>query len=114
MANRSSLFLLFLLFICPGPVSFGETAEGTTIFSLAAPRASSVALAGSFNQWDPSRHPLSGPDRNGTWTVTVPLAPGRYEYLFVINGSQWVADPAALTTDDGMGGRNSLIVIELK
>jgi len=27
------------------------------------------------------------------WTVVIPLAPDTYEYKFVINGSDWIADP---------------------
>ena len=76
-----------------------------------APAARSVAIAGSFNRWDPARHPLSGPDRTGRWTATLRLPPGRYEYLFVIDGSEWVLDPEAPAVDNGLGGRNSIMVL---
>lgn len=113
MLNRFSLVLL-LTFSFAGPASAAGTAEQAVTFSFSAPHAASVALAGSFNQWDFSRHLLTGPDRSGNWTVTLSLSPGRYEYLFVINGSRWEPDPAASTADDGMGGRNSVIMIEPK
>jgi len=107
------MFLIF--FFCVHAASAAETDERTVAipvaFSFSAPRALSAALAGSFNHWDPSRHHLQGPDRNGTWTITIQLPPGRYEYLFVIDNNRWELDPAAATTDDGMGGRNSVVVV---
>jgi 1,4-alpha-glucan branching enzyme len=79
--------------------------------SILAPDASTVAVAGSFNRWDPSSHQLAGPDRNGRWATTLRLAPGRYEYLFVINGETWVPDPEAPSVDNGLGGRNSIVTV---
>ena len=32
--------------------------------------------------------------RTGTWETTVELAPGRYQYKFVVDG-QWIPDPLA-------------------
>ena len=80
-------------------------------FTLHAPDARQVFLAGTFNRWDPSSHALTGPDGKGTWSLALALAPGRYEYLFVIDGTRWVPDPAASTADDGFGGRNSVVVV---
>lgn len=82
-----------------------------TSFSLVAPGAGSVALVGSFNQWDRDRHRLDGPDRAGRWTISIPLLPGRHEYLFLVDGSIWVPDTTAPVVDDGMGGRNSVVIV---
>jgi len=79
--------------------------------ALEAPAARSVSVAGSFNRWDPAGSPLSGPDRNGRWTITLHLSPGRYEYRYVIDGREWVLDPAAPLVEDGFGGRNSLLIL---
>ena len=84
---------------------------GAVTFSLVKPDAREVALAGSFNQWDREQHRLAGPDRNGRWTITLPLAPGRYEYLFVVNSTDWVPDPAATSMCDGLGGKNSVLLV---
>lgn len=46
-------------------------------FSLLAPSAQSVFLAGEFNQWDLSSHPLKR-DKNGMWKISVNLTPGQY------------------------------------
>jgi 1,4-alpha-glucan branching enzyme len=61
-------------------------------FSLRRPEAAVVTLAGTFNGWDPKRTPLRK-DGEGTWTTSLKLAPGRYEYRFVVDG-EWLSDPA--------------------
>jgi len=44
--------------------------------------------------------------------VTIPLKPGRYEYMFVVDGQQWIPDPfAAEQTDDGFGSRNAVLEV---
>lgn len=55
--------------------------------------AREVTIAGSFNGWDVSNMPmvrLTG----GRWLRVMFLPPGRYEYLFVVDG-HCVADPRA-------------------
>jgi 1,4-alpha-glucan branching enzyme len=91
----------------PGP----EVLDGAVRFEYFAPKASRVAIAGSFNRWDPRKNALSGPNRKGVWTVTLELPEGRYEYLFVVDGNKWLPDPGALSVDDGMGGRNSIVEV---
>lgn len=91
-----------------GPV---ESQQIPVAFSLLAPDAASVSVVGSFNQWDRKKHLLSGPDQEGRWKISLPLLPGRYEYLFLINGVTWVLDLSAPFVDDGMGGRNSVAVV---
>jgi 1,4-alpha-glucan branching enzyme len=87
-----------------------ETVNGWSC-SIAAPDARTVSVAGSFNHWDPNSHLLAGPDRSGRWTATLPLPPGRYEYLFLIDGKTWVPDPEAPSVDNGLGGRNSIVTV---
>ncbi len=73
------------------------------------PDARTVEVAGDFNGWDPGRTPLE-PASGGAWTVTLPLAPGRYEYMFVVNGQECVADPLAPEQiDDGFGAQNAVL-----
>ena len=50
--------------------------EKDTEFSFPAPHAQSVFIAGSFNQWNPSSHPLKK-DEHGVWKITLPLEPGK-------------------------------------
>jgi 1,4-alpha-glucan branching enzyme len=62
-----------------------------TKFSCQAERANSVRLAGTFNDWNAQSTPMSksGP---GEWSVDLELAPGVYEYRFVVDG-QWFNEP---------------------
>lgn len=75
--------------------------------------ARTVQVAGDFNGWNPSDTPL---DRIGddAWAVTIRVEPGRYEYMFVVDG-EWVADPfAAEHSDDGFGSRNAVLDVGLE
>jgi len=73
------------------------------------PGAQTVQAAGDFNGWNPARTPLEQVS-SGAWTVTIPLEPGRYEYMFVVDGQQWIADPfAPEQNDDGFGSRNAVL-----
>lgn len=72
--------------------------------------ARSVSLAGQFNQWDMGATPME--DHDGIWTVTIDLAPGTYQYKFVVNASDWMTDEWATDfADDGFGGQNSVVTI---
>ena|SRR3989338_6682962 len=75
------------------------------------PQAKKVSLAGSFNNWDTSA--LSAKkDRKGNWSVKVALAPGRYEYKFVVDGS-WITDPHCRENiSNSLGSANSVLVIK--
>lgn len=80
---------------------------------LVQPAARSVSVAGDFNGWNPTQTKLERAD-GGVWTVTLPLKPGRYEYMFVIDGKQWIADPLATEAAiDGFGAQNAVLDIDL-
>lgn len=80
---------------------------------LLEPRARAVTVVGDFNGWDPSRTPLAKA-QGGVFHVTLPLKPGRYHYMYVVDGQQWRADPfAAETSLDGFGAQNSVLDVEL-
>jgi hypothetical protein len=51
----------------------------------------STHLVGDFNSWDLKKHTMKK-DNKGRWTKIVTLAPGRYEYKFLVDG-QWQNDP---------------------
>jgi hypothetical protein len=75
------------------------------------PEARSVHAVGDFNGWDPARTSLQQVS-SGVWSVTLPLTPGRYEYMFVVDGQRWVGDPAAIEqADDGFGSRNAVLEV---
>src|SRR5882724_8084243 len=61
-------------------------------FKLSAREANSVAVAGSFNNWNVKKTPLR--KEGECWTTTLKLPRGRYEYRFVVDG-KWMSDPSA-------------------
>lgn len=80
-------------------------------FVLEAPSAQSVSVAGDFSEWEDT-HTLDDPDGDGIWTGRVPLKPGMHQYMFVIDGADWVTDPRAERyADDGFGNRNAVIAV---
>ena len=85
--------------------------RGGVRFSLVHPAARTVALAGSFNEWSTSSHPLSR-QASGLWTLVVPLPPGEHPFMFVVDGQQWISPPIAEDyADDGFGTRNGIVVV---
>jgi 1,4-alpha-glucan branching enzyme len=78
-------------------------------FSFHAPQASSVAVAGNFNNWDTQKSRLQ---RDGdAWKASIPLAPGRYEYRFVVDG-EWITDPNCKEcVSNDYGSTNSVLVV---
>lgn len=78
-------------------------------FQLSAPEAHQVSLAGEFTDWEPTVQLTR--NEAGIWTVVVPLDPGVHQYAFVVDGDQWMPDPAAPSYDDGFGGLNSRLAL---
>jgi len=75
-------------------------------------KAHTVAIAGDFNGWSPQENLLEDPDGDGIWTATLNLQPGRYEYMFVLDGEKWFPDPNALRyVKDGFGNKNAILEI---
>src|SRR5689334_20126857 len=76
------------------PKQWGPQVRGDGVyFSINAPAAKHVVIAGSFNQWNVDADKLAGPDQSGVWSITLPLPVGRYEYLFFIDKKKWMLDP---------------------
>jgi len=82
------------------------------VFDLYAPSARQVDLVGTFSGWKAEELPLKGPDAVGYWTIAMKLAPGRYEYDFLVNGIRFVPDDdGEVLRPDGFGHKNSVLVI---
>ena len=65
------------------------TGEGV-LFTLEAPAAERVQIAGDFNHWEPAGNELELSD--GVWRTVISLEPGRYRYRYVVDGA-WKPDP---------------------
>ncbi len=69
---------------------FNKPNLAEVVFSVFAPEAKEVHIAGDFNDWqlgDKSRMI----NHNGTWSTKINLDSGRFHYRFVIDG-RWIED----------------------
>jgi len=79
-------------------------------FTVAAPNAHIVGLAGEFNSWSATASPMRKRP-SGEWAITMQLPAGRYQYKYIIDG-KWMPDPDNPNqVDDTYGGSNSVVVI---
>ena len=103
-------FLAAVVLARPWTRGGGDGSADAFQFVLVAPQAASVSLVGDFNDWDPARSPMQ--TAHGVWATVVPLAPGRYRYAFLVNGSEWRADPGApAARDDEFGTPSSVVTV---
>jgi len=79
-------------------------------FEFTHPTATTVCVAGTFNNWQPEAKALH-PTGDGHWLKETVLAPGTYEYCLVVDG-HWMPDPSAEeTVPNPFGGRNSILKV---
>ncbi|MDQ2767604.1 MAG: isoamylase early set domain-containing protein [Gemmatimonadota bacterium] len=98
--------------VAQGEVARAASGSPLVQFGFAAPHASSVALVGDFNNWDPQATPLRAASTGGVWSVEVPIQPGRHLYAFVVDGTVWRPDPAAPpATGEDFGEPNSSLTV---
>ncbi len=82
----------------------------STEFFLTAPEANEVCVAGDFNNWETDGH-RARKMKGGTWRKMFKLKPGRYEYLFFVDG-QWWCDPENVDrVKNPFGTENSVLII---
>ena len=78
-------------------------------FKTAPGRA--VFVAGTFNGWAPRERPMKETSAPGLYSAQLRLAPGLYEYKFVVDGA-WVPDVEnPQRTPDRLGGWNSVLSV---
>jgi len=87
--------------------------DGDTVkrvrFAVDLAAGEQVALIGDFNDWNPDATPLRR--ERGGWAATLPLAPGRYRYAYVVDGRRLLADPSEPLADDEFGTPTSVITV---
>jgi hypothetical protein len=66
--------------------------------------ARTVAVIGDFNKWTRKSMKRS----KDVWQISIKANPGKYEFMYVIDGNKRVIDPNFKTSDNG----KSLLVIE--
>ncbi len=97
--------------------------QGGYMFQFASPSAQIVQLCGSWesNNWCAGLAETGGfrvgemadEDGDGVWRLVVDLEPGRYQYKFKVDETNWKEDPNNPNrTDDGFGGFNSVLIVD--
>lgn len=77
-----------------GALPYAEAAGTGVTFRVWAPNATSVYVAGTFNNWNSAAHPLAPEGANpGVWSRDVTTARTNHNYKYVINGVLWRSDP---------------------
>lgn len=82
-------------------------------FTLSVPRdfgGDAVYLCGDWNAWQ-TTHPLER-QKNGDWRLALDLKRGaEYQFRYLIDGQEWVNDPAAdKYVPNPYGSENSVVV----
>ncbi len=79
-------------------------------FEFTDPSASSVYIAGTFNNWQPDAKPMHAVG-NHRWVKETVLPIGLYEYCLVVDG-EFRPDPLAReSVPNSFGGRNSVLKV---
>ena len=95
-----------------GKCTKAKSAAVSVTFTVHAERGKEVYLAGEFNAWDPTAKKMAYKARSGIYSATVKLAPGTYQYKFVIDGA-WCADPENCeSVPNDQGTFNSVITVK--
>ena len=77
-------------------------------FEFIHPTAASVCIAGTFNEWHSSATPMIAMG-GGRWAKELLLAPGTYEYRFIVDGD-WVTDGGGReTVVNPFGSHNTIL-----
>ncbi len=93
----------------PSPSS---QARREVAFILNSPEAKEVYLCGDFNGWSPRGLPMIRHDEAHCWEKRLVLAPGRYEYKFIVNGI-WIHNPdAPVNVPNDHGSLNSVMEVQ--
>lgn len=95
---------------CSMSSSTSQSKIKTVTFTLNAPGANKVMLAGTFNNWRGESTPMRK-GKNG-WETTMLLKPGKYEYKFIVDGN-WINDPNnRWSVSNSYGSQNSVIEVK--
>ena len=87
-------------------------AKKAVTFTIHAEKGKTVYLAGCFNDWSTTAKKMAYKAKEGIYTATVNLAPGEYQYKFVIDGT-WCADPENVNAvKNDQGTFNSVVTVK--
>jgi hypothetical protein len=84
-------------------------ADGATVIRLPASAvAEPPSVLGDFTEWKPVPMVRNGP----FWELRLPIAPGIHHYAFRTAAGEVFVPDHLPTTDDGMGGKSAVLVVQ--
>ena len=87
-----------------------KPAGKVVLFTVHADKGKAVYIAGEFNKWNPTAKKMAF--KAGVYSAKLKLAPGEYQYKFVIDGT-WCADPEnENSVKNDQGTFNSVVVVK--
>lgn len=93
------------------PTETNDSEDVEVTFELEDAEASKVALVGDFNDWNKDASPMT--KEGELWSCNVSLKPGKHEYQFVVNDTDWVIDPNSdKNVKNKYEGQNSVIEVK--
>ncbi|TYP75380.1 alpha-amylase family glycosyl hydrolase [Paenibacillus methanolicus] len=72
----------------------------------------SVALAGTFNNWNGDRNYMNRMEDGTGWEIELPILKGRHLYKFVVNGEAWIVDPLNPSISEDAQNNSAITVTE--
>ena len=83
-------------------------------FVFRSASARRVSVVGDFNGWNAARAPMTRESGGDLWSVTIPIAPGRHTYGFMVNDSTFTLDQdarVARARDPDLGVEGSVVIV---
>ena len=81
-------------------------------FILNSAPGKKIYLAGSFNDWEPGDSPMLYDADRQEYVLTLELAPGYYEYKFVLDGVWFLDETNPNFAANDFGTLNSVLAVE--
>jgi cyclomaltodextrinase len=78
-------------------------------FNPKSKKYKTVQIKGQMNDWNAAKTPLELKD--GIYQTSMWLNPGKYQYLYVIDGKEMLDPDNTVSEDNNIGGRNSVVVV---
>ncbi|MGH7131877.1 MAG: hypothetical protein ACREJO_08040 [Phycisphaerales bacterium] len=70
------------------------TTDGRTTFRVYLPHAGRVEVLGDFTDWRDHKAAMTR-ENPGWWTVSMEVPAGEHQFVYLVDGSIWLADYAA-------------------
>jgi 1,4-alpha-glucan branching enzyme len=77
--------------------------DGSIVFAVECPWASTVEVVGAFEGWHEQRHSMRLDD-DGLWRIRLDLKPGEYLFRYLVDGRLWALDAEAHGIRQALGG----------